>query len=77
MLWAIVLITLSFTLTLSGYSLAGGHPGDDDRLPASTAGGVDHRSAGVPGGVSGGGQLPGTPLHLRYDPRGRQVLIQY
>lgn len=51
--------------------MAGSHPGDDDRLSAATAGGVNHRGAGVPGGVSGGGQLPGAPLHLRYDPRGR------
>lgn len=59
------------SLPLSGYSVAGSHPGDDDRLSAATAGGVNHRGAGVPGGVSGGGQLPGAPLHLRYDPRGR------
>lgn len=58
-------------MILCGYSVAGGHPGDDDRLSAATAGGVNHRGAGVPGGVSGGGQLPGAPLHLRYDPRGR------
>lgn len=59
------------SLPFSGYSVAGGHPGDDDCLSAATAGGVNHRGAGVPGGVSGGGQLPGAPLHLCYDPRGR------